>query len=392
MINLIKQGNSLVITSDQDFPFESGKIIVPQNSLTYVIDESDIVCFRSVSNYDILFTGLLKDITINGTPATKDNIIQLFDAVGNAPMGGGSITGDVYTKEEIDNKHFLTKIVLTQQEYDQLTSIDPDVIYVISDAPDIDNVFDATPLYTAYLSESKEVTIEFKDDILNAIPKKKVMVIHTSGDTATSDNNMVVNAASSELLTEFTGIFNDNLVAFTLDKNTNKVDMVVTPIGGAKSTKYINDEGASIFDLTTESTNAQIKTAFSSTDGVKIPEVGDEIIVNDIDNNIVNSGIVVSKTKNNDDYEIIIHSNNIVSGFISIDSMTVYSNESQGVDSLRIKRAEHSSINPALITEEAISALTGQVQNAATQTWVTEQINAAIANVNVKITEINNKI
>ena len=70
--------------------------------------------FRSVATNDVLFSGLIQNITINGEAVTKDNIIQKFDAVSNSSTGGGGggSTVDAYTKEEADTK-FASKDELT---------------------------------------------------------------------------------------------------------------------------------------------------------------------------------------------------------------------------------------------------------------------------------------
>ena len=70
--------------------------------------------FRSVATNDVLFSGLIQNITINGEAVTKDDIIQKFDAVSNSSTGGGG-TVDAYTKEEADNK-FASKDELTAVE------------------------------------------------------------------------------------------------------------------------------------------------------------------------------------------------------------------------------------------------------------------------------------
>ena len=108
MIKISKQNNSLIVEGiDNVFYINNGDNSYPLNSLIVVTDNSDMATFRSVATNDVLFSGLIKDITINGEAVTKDNIIQKFDAVSNSSTGGGgggSSTVDAYTKEEADNK------------------------------------------------------------------------------------------------------------------------------------------------------------------------------------------------------------------------------------------------------------------------------------------------
>ena len=114
MIKISKQNNSLIVEGIENaFYPNNGDNSYPLNSLIVVTDNSDMATFRSVATNDVLFSGLIKNITINGEAVTKDNIIQKFDAVSNSSTGGGGgSTVDAYTKEEADNK-FASKDELT---------------------------------------------------------------------------------------------------------------------------------------------------------------------------------------------------------------------------------------------------------------------------------------
>lgn len=107
MLKISKQNNALIVIGENnDFYVNNGQNSYPLNSLIVVTDNSDMATFRSVATNDVLFSGLIQNITINGEAVTKDNIIQKFDAVSNEG------TVDAYTKEESDNK-FATKTELT---------------------------------------------------------------------------------------------------------------------------------------------------------------------------------------------------------------------------------------------------------------------------------------
>ena len=94
MFNIQKQGSSLLITSSDNtqFPYKDGKMSIPMNSITYVIDESNYIAFRSASNNDILFSANIDDIQINGSTVGKDDFILTFDAVANSTASGGGGT------------------------------------------------------------------------------------------------------------------------------------------------------------------------------------------------------------------------------------------------------------------------------------------------------------
>ena len=92
MTNIIKQGSTLVIQGDaKSYPFKDGKISLPLNSLYFVIDESNVVSFKQVNDNNTLLSVNINDLQINGEQATKENLIEKFDAVANGSMGGSKL-------------------------------------------------------------------------------------------------------------------------------------------------------------------------------------------------------------------------------------------------------------------------------------------------------------
>lgn len=90
MLQITKQGNSIVVKGlDHALYPHSGTLEIPCNSVITVVDESDIVTFRSASNYDVLFSGLVTEITINGEAVTKENVGDKFGAISNTASSGG---------------------------------------------------------------------------------------------------------------------------------------------------------------------------------------------------------------------------------------------------------------------------------------------------------------
>ena len=118
MISINKQGNAIVIEfTDNDKYLFNGKIEVAPNELIVVTDDSEMATFRKASNGDVLFSQLISDIQIAGSPVTKDTIIDQFATIGfisgegavssvNGQTGEVVITADslnVYNKTEIDS-------------------------------------------------------------------------------------------------------------------------------------------------------------------------------------------------------------------------------------------------------------------------------------------------
>lgn len=89
MLQITKQGNSIVVEglNHYFYPY-NGTLEVPCNSVITVVDEGNIVLFRSASNYDVLFSAKIDEITINGQSVTKDNVGEVFGALSNVNSGG----------------------------------------------------------------------------------------------------------------------------------------------------------------------------------------------------------------------------------------------------------------------------------------------------------------
>ena len=90
MLIITKENNSIKVVGQNNptYPY-SGTLIYPLNSVTVVTDQSNMAVFRSALNNDVLFTGLIDDITIAGSPVTKEDIGAKFGEISNASSTGG---------------------------------------------------------------------------------------------------------------------------------------------------------------------------------------------------------------------------------------------------------------------------------------------------------------
>ncbi len=133
MISINKQGNAIVIEfTDNDKYLFNGKIEVAPNELIVVVDQSDMVTFKRASNGDVLFSQLVDDIQIAGSPVTKDTIIDQFAIIGFTSGGGGGTSNwdDITGKPEFAE-------VATTGSYNDLTNkpeIPSDYIENITDS------------------------------------------------------------------------------------------------------------------------------------------------------------------------------------------------------------------------------------------------------------------
>ena len=223
MIKISKQNNSLIVEGIENvFYPNNGDNSYPLNSLIAVTDNSDMATFRSVATNDVLFSGLIQNITINGEAVTKDNIIQKFDAVSNSSTGGGGggSTVDAYTKEEADNK-FASK--------DELTNVQ-------TVANDADTKVDALTTRV----EGVETSMNDKQDLL------------VSGtNIKTINNQSVLGEGNIEISDYYTKTEADEIFATTTQVNHQAADIsaLQTDMRGKQATlvsgeniKTINSE------------------------------------------------------------------------------------------------------------------------------------------------------
>lgn len=92
MINITKQGNNVIVTSDNpnSFHIGNGELSVPLNTIYYVLDDdSDFIQFNSTEEGNILFNGTIGQIQVNGNIVNRENILMELDNVFNSAAIGG---------------------------------------------------------------------------------------------------------------------------------------------------------------------------------------------------------------------------------------------------------------------------------------------------------------
>lgn len=202
MIKISKQNNSLIVEGiDNVFYPNNGDNSYPLNSLIVVTDNSDMATFRSVATNDVLFSGLIQNITINGEAVTKDNIIEKFDTVSNSSTGGGGSTVDAYTKEESDNK-FATKTELTN---------------VQTVANDADTKVDALTTRV----EGVETTMGNKQDTLVSGTNIKTI----NNQSILGEGNIEITGSDVDLTNYYTKTEADEIFATTTQVNHQAADI-----------------------------------------------------------------------------------------------------------------------------------------------------------------------
>lgn len=103
LLKITDNGNGILVQGTDNILYpDNATLTFPYNSIILVTDESDIATFRSASNNDVLFSGLIGKIEIGSTTVTKANIIEKFDEIANQESGGGEPFDptDYYTKSQ----------------------------------------------------------------------------------------------------------------------------------------------------------------------------------------------------------------------------------------------------------------------------------------------------
>lgn len=197
MLIITKENNSIKVVGQNNptYPY-SGTLVYPLNSVTVVTDQSDMAVFRSALNNDVLFTGLIDNITIAGSPVTKEDIGTKFGAIANSSGSGGGGTGGA-----VDSVNGQTgTVVLTASDVNAYSKAETD-----------EKLRDYTPL-EAYATEIASI--------------KKNM--GNKADKSSLDNYLLKTDAQTNYqakLTAGTGIeiTGENVINVTLDTNIYQV-------------------------------------------------------------------------------------------------------------------------------------------------------------------------
>lgn len=240
MLKLIKKGNSLLVQGENNsFYPNDGDNSYPLNSITLVIDESDMVTFRSVATNDVLFSGLIKDITINGSAVTKDNIIQKFDEISNASTGGGGsssavnsvngMTGDVVidipdtstlaTKEEVNTlsttvEELSGEVAVNQTDINNIkTKQEEDGAKIVSLVNDVGNAQDDISVIEVDVADINKGLRKKQDKLVSGTNIKTI-----NNESILGSGNIVIEGGSGGGSTAKEWVFNNVI----FDYNTSR--------------------------------------------------------------------------------------------------------------------------------------------------------------------------
>lgn len=203
MLKISKSGNSILVEGiENNFYVDNGKLTFPSNSLILTIDESDMATFRSAANNDVMFSGLIEEITISDEAVTKDDIISKFGVVAYSTSGGGGGTGAVSsvngqtgdvvitasslgaaTKSELDEKQEVFQVNAPMSfERDEATqdlhlSINLDNYATKAELPDVSDMETKTNAAATYQVKGDYALKSEIPDISNLATKTEVSAV-----------------------------------------------------------------------------------------------------------------------------------------------------------------------------------------------------------------------
>ena len=171
MIKIEKLNNGFKVEGIDNVLYpDNGTLVFGANTVILVTDESDMVTFRSASNFDVLFSGLLENITIDGESVTKDNIVTKFQAVANVEPA---------SKEDIDDK-----VEEIEGEIGNLS----DEVALKANATDLLTLFDGAE----YNSQTKKIVFKHGDTVLVQIDATDFIKDGMVSNVEIVDNKLVI--------------------------------------------------------------------------------------------------------------------------------------------------------------------------------------------------------
>lgn len=193
MIKIEKLNNGFKVEGIDNVLYpDNGTLVFGANTVILVTDESEMVTFRSASNFDVLFSGLLNNITIDGESVTKDNIVAKFQAVANVEPA---------SKEDVDDK-----VEEIEGEIGNLS----DEVALKANATDLLTLFDGAE----YNSQTKKIVFKHGDTVLVQIDATDFIKDGMVSNVEIVDNKLVISfntdAGKENIEIPLSEIFNPN--------------------------------------------------------------------------------------------------------------------------------------------------------------------------------------
>lgn len=279
-INSAKNGFTVEGSENNYYPYD-GQLFFPFNSVIVVMDESDIITFRSTTNYDVLFSGKIGYIDIDDETVTKNNIISKFSAIANQESGGGG-GGDLtnyYTKSETnalledkaDVDDTYTKTQVDDAIDNAIENIDLSDYYTKAQTdaliPDVSNYFDGAE----YDSNTKRINFKHGQTVKAYIDATAFIKDGMVSNVEITNGNLVItfntDAGKEPITIPLTDIFNPaNYYDKTTADSTFATQVVVNQEIAARiaAINGVNDALLTKADKSDTYTKTQVDSAIST--------------------------------------------------------------------------------------------------------------------------------
>ena len=171
MIKIQKLNNGFKVEGIDNVLYpDNGTLVFGPNTVILVTDESDMVTFRSASNFDVLFSGLIQNITIDGENVTKDNIVEKFQAIANDDVSEQLTNYETIANHNADKALLEASIALKANSADLLTLFD----------------------YAEYNSQTKKIVFKHGDTVLVQIDATDFIKDGMVSNVEIVDNKLVI--------------------------------------------------------------------------------------------------------------------------------------------------------------------------------------------------------
>ena len=279
LINSATNGFTVEGDNNNYYPYD-GQLFFPFNSVIVVTDDSDMVTFRSASNFDVLFSGQIGSIEIDGETVTKATIATKFSDVANQESGGGGGNLDnYYTKSETnalledkaDVDDTYTKTQVDDAIDNAIENIDLSDYYTKAQTdaliPDVSNYFDGAE----YDSQTKHINFLHGQTVKAYIDATAFIKDGMVDSVAISAGNLVItfntDAGKEPITIPLTDIFNPaNYYDKTTADSTFATQVVVNQEIAARiaAINGVNDALLTKADKSDTYTKTQVDSAIST--------------------------------------------------------------------------------------------------------------------------------
>lgn len=229
MVEIKSTENGFIVkgVDNAQYPYD-GYLTFPANAVVIVTeDDSDMVLFKSAANFDNLFSGLLKDITIDGETMTKETIGEKFASIANKATGGGEGGG------------------MTPEEKQELKDLRHDMENALGDIAALGyDKADKTDVYTKEQTDGKYATKDELDDLASNVPSIEGLATESYVDNAKQELQGKIDANGAKIASVEQKVDGIDLTPFATKESleTAKNDLQSQIVDCVNDAEYVKED------------------------------------------------------------------------------------------------------------------------------------------------------